>query len=42
MARAMGVYSQKVEDPGQLRVALRSALESGKPALVEVIIERIL
>jgi benzoylformate decarboxylase len=42
MAQAMGVYSQKVEDPGQLRGALRSALESGKPALVEVIIERIL
>ena len=42
MAQAMGVSGQKVEQPGQLRVALRSALESGKPALVEVIIERIL
>ena len=42
MARAMGVYGQKVEHPGQLREALSSALESGKPALVEVIIERIL
>ena len=42
MAQAMGVYGQKVEDPGQLRGALRSALESGKPALVEVVVERVL
>jgi benzoylformate decarboxylase len=42
MAQAMGVFGQKVEDPGQLRGALRSALESGKPALVEVVVERIL
>jgi benzoylformate decarboxylase len=42
MARAMGVYGQKVEHPDQLRGALSSALESGKPALVEVMIERIL
>jgi len=42
MAQTMGVYGQRVEDPAQLRGALRSALESRKPALVEVIIERIL
>ena len=42
MAQAMGVHGQKVEEPGQLREALRSAFESGKPALVEVIVERIL
>jgi len=42
MAQTMGVYGQKVEHPAQLRGALRSALESGEPALVEVMIERIL
>jgi benzoylformate decarboxylase len=42
MAQATGVSGQKVDQPGQLRGALRSALESGKPALVEVVIERIL
>ena len=42
MAQAMGVSGQRVEHPEQLRGALRSAQESGKPALVEVIIERIL
>ena len=42
IAQTMGVYGQRVEDPAQLRGALRSALESRKPALVEVIIERIL
>jgi benzoylformate decarboxylase len=42
MAQTMGVYGQKVEHPEQLRGALRSALESGEPALLEVIIERIL
>jgi benzoylformate decarboxylase len=42
MAQAVGVSGQKVEHPEQLRGALRAALESGKPALVEVVIERIL
>lgn len=42
LAKAMGVHGQKVERPEQLREALRSALELGKPALVEVYIERIL
>ena len=42
LAQAMGVHGQKVERPEQLREALRSALELGKPALVEVCIERIL
>ena len=42
MAQAMGVHGQKVEEPGHLREALKSAFESGKPALVEVIVERIL
>jgi benzoylformate decarboxylase len=42
LAQAIGVSGQKVEHPEQLRGALRSALESGEPALLEVIIERIL
>jgi benzoylformate decarboxylase len=42
LAQAMGVSGQKVNHPEQLRGTLRSALESGKPALVEVVIERIL
>ena len=42
LAEAMGVHGQKVERPEQLREALRSALELGKPAVVEVCIERII
>jgi len=42
LAEAMGVHGQRVERPEQLREALRSALELGKPAVVEVCIERIL
>jgi benzoylformate decarboxylase len=41
LAQAMGVHGQKVERPEQLREALRSALELGKPALVEVCIESV-
>jgi len=41
LAQAMGVNGQKVERPEQLREALRQALDSGKPALVEVYIESI-
>ena len=40
LAQAMGVQGQKVERPEELRGALRSALESGKPRLVEVYIEK--
>lgn len=36
LSRAMGVRSEKVEQPEELRGALRSALESDKPALVEI------
>ena len=39
LAQAMGVHGQKVERPEELREALKSALESDKPALVEVYIE---
>jgi len=39
LAQAMGVRGQKVERPGELKEALNSALELGKPAVVEVAIE---
>ncbi len=40
LAQAMGVRGQKVERPEELGEALKSALESGKPGLVEVYIEK--
>ena len=39
LARAMGVHGQKADQPNKLRDVLKSALELGKPALVEVEIE---
>jgi len=42
LAESMGVYGQRVERPEQLRGALRSALDSGSPALVEVLMESIM
>jgi benzoylformate decarboxylase len=41
LAQAMGVYGQKAERPEDLKEALKTALGSGKPALVEVYIESI-
>ncbi len=40
LAQAMGVRGQKVERPEELKEALKLALESGKPGLVEVYIEK--
>lgn len=42
LAQAMGVHGQKAERPEQLREALDSALDLGKPAVVEVSIESML
>jgi len=39
IANAMGVYGRKVEDPEDLGRALKKALESGKPALLDVVID---
>ncbi len=39
MAEALGCYGEKVEDPGQIRPALERAFDSGKPAVVNVIVE---
>jgi len=39
IARGMGVQGQRVEQPDELKEALKAALESRKPALVEVVID---
>ncbi len=39
LAHSMGVSGQKVEQPDELKEALRSALDSDKPTLVEVYLE---
>jgi len=41
LSQAMGVHGQKVERPDELGGALKAAIESGKPALVEVYIEKV-
>jgi pyruvate dehydrogenase (quinone) len=40
MARAMGVHSARVEDPGELRPALQAAFAHDGPALVDVVTNR--
>ena len=39
MARAQGVFGQRIEDPNEIGPAVRAALESGKPALLDVVID---
>jgi benzoylformate decarboxylase len=39
LAQSMGVQGRRVEKPDELGEALRSAMESDKPALVEVIVD---
>ena len=39
IANAMGVHGRTVEDPAELGPALKQALELGKPALLDVIID---
>jgi benzoylformate decarboxylase len=39
LAQAMGVQGQRVEKPEAIKPALNAAMKSGKPALVEIIIE---
>jgi len=39
-AEAMGGYGEKVTDPEQIRPALERARDSGKPAIVDVVIDR--
>jgi acetolactate synthase-1/2/3 large subunit len=40
VARAFGAHGEQVCHPGELEAALRRALASGKPAVVDVIIDR--
>ena len=39
MARELGGYGEKVEDPAEIGPALERAFKSGKPAIVNVIVE---
>ena len=39
MAEAMGVQSSRIEDPAGVAPAVRHALESGKPAVLDVVID---
>ena len=39
MARELGAYGEKVTDPDEIRPALERAFASGKPAVVNVIVE---
>lgn len=39
MAKALGCYGERVEDPNEIRPALERAFSSGKPAVIDVIVE---
>jgi thiamine pyrophosphate-dependent acetolactate synthase large subunit-like protein len=36
----MGAHGERVEEPGDLEPALRRALDSNRPAVVDVVIDR--
>ncbi len=39
MARELGAYGEKVEDPNEIKPALQRAFDSGKPAVINAIVE---
>ena len=39
IANAIGVYGQTIEDPAELGPAIRQGLESGRPAVLDVVID---
>ena len=39
IANAIGVYGRAIEDPAEIGPALRQALDSGKPAVLDVVID---
>ena len=39
MAEAMGVFGRRIEDPAEVGPALRHALELGKPAVLDIVID---
>lgn len=40
VARSLGCYGARIERPGELEEAMRSAFDAGKPAVVDVMIDR--
>jgi thiamine pyrophosphate-dependent acetolactate synthase large subunit-like protein len=40
VARSMGAWGERIEEPGDLEGAIRRALESNRPAIVDVAIDR--
>lgn len=40
LARAFGAYAERVTEPGEIRPALARAVASGKPAVIDIIVER--
>ena len=40
VAQAMGCFGERVEDPREITPALKRAVESGKPAVLDVIVDR--
>ena len=39
MARELGAYGERVEDPNEIKPALQRAFDSGKPAVINAIVE---
>ncbi|MCI0439282.1 MAG: thiamine pyrophosphate-binding protein [Chloroflexi bacterium] len=39
MAEAMGVYGRTIEDPSEIAPAMKRALDSGKPAVLDVVVD---
>ncbi|MGB9593740.1 MAG: thiamine pyrophosphate-binding protein, partial [Anaerolineae bacterium] len=40
VARAMGCYGERVEEPSQITPALERAVKSGKPAVLDVVVDK--
>ncbi|MBN1402811.1 MAG: glyoxylate carboligase [Anaerolineae bacterium] len=40
IAQGFGAYAERVTEPGEIRAAFQRAAESGKPALIDFIVER--
>ena len=39
MAEAMGGHGERVTEPGEIQPAIRRALDSGRPAVVDVVLD---
>jgi len=40
LAEAFGAYAERVTEPGEIRDAFRRAVDAGRPAVVDIIVER--